>query len=89
MAQDKKPDETVVVIVNGSATTVSAHGNPSLLEVVTTALELTQNSGQPVENWELRGPDDVPIADLKIKFKKLDLIPGSMLYLNLRAGIGG
>lgn len=87
--EDKKPGDTVVVVVNGAATTVAIHGNPSLEEVVETALAQTQNSGQPVENWELRGPDDVPILDLKMKIKKLDLGDSDRLFLNLRAGIGG
>lgn len=90
MAQgERKKDDLVVVVVNGSATTVVVHGNPTLLEIVTAALQQTQNSGQPVENWELRGPDDAPIVDLKTKFKKLDLKAGDVLYLNLRAGVGG
>jgi hypothetical protein len=82
-------DDLVAVVVNGTATTVTIHGNPTLLDIVTTALQQTQNIGQPVENWELRGPDDVPITDLKTHVKKLHLQPGDMLYLNLRAGVGG
>lgn len=85
----KKSADTVVVVVNGATTAVTVRGNPSLLDIVTTALNQTQNSGQPVENWELRGPNDAPITDLTTKFKKLDLEPGAVLYLNLRAGIGG
>jgi hypothetical protein len=88
-SENKKSDDMVVVIVNGTATTVAVHGNPKLSEIVTEALTQTQNSGQPLENWELRGPDDAPIQDLETKFKKLDLAPGAVLYLNLRAGIGG
>lgn len=85
----QKPTDEVVVVVNGAATTVTIHGNPSLLEVVEAALSQTQNSGQPVENWELRGPDDAPILDLEVKIKKLDLGDDDRLFLNLRAGIGG
>ena len=85
----KKPDDHVIVVVNGAATSVAIKGNPSLLEVVETALQQTQNSGQPVDAWELRGPDDAPIADLTTKIKKLNLDEDDRLYLNLRAGIGG
>lgn len=88
--EQKKPKEDVViVVVNGAATSVNIHGNPSLLDVVETALAQTQNSGQPVENWELRGPDDAPILDLAVKIKKLNLGMDDRLFLNLRAGIGG
>jgi len=89
-----KPDKPqskdhVIVVVNGVETAVNVHGNPSLTQVVTDALAQTNNTGQPVENWELRGPDSAPIADLAIKFKKLGLTEAQNLYLNLRAGIGG
>jgi Protein of Unknown function (DUF2604) len=86
---DKKDKESVTVVVNGAATVVAIRGNPTLTEVVTDALEQTQNSGQPVENWELRGPDGAPLTDLQIKVKKLDLDKNDQLFLNLRAGIGG
>lgn len=88
-ASQKKPSDHVVVVVNGAATTVAIQGNPTLQEIVETALLQTQNSGQPVENWELRGPDDAPILDLSAKIKKLDLDEHDQLFLNLRAGIGG
>ncbi len=84
-----KPKDHVIVVVNGAATTVMVKGNPTLLEVVETALKQTQNSGQPVDMWELRGPDDAPIMDLSTKIKKLDLGDNDQLFLNLRAGIGG
>jgi len=87
---DKPKDkDTAVVVVNGVETIVGIHGNPSLGEVAETALEQTNNSGQPLVNWELRGPDSSPIPDLSIKVKKLDLDADDRLFLNLRAGIGG
>lgn len=87
--EEMKPKDHVIVVVNGAATTVMVKGNPTLLEVVETALKQTQNSGQPVDMWELRGPDDAPIMDLSTKIKKLDLGDNDQLFLNLRAGIGG
>jgi hypothetical protein len=86
---DKKDKESVTVVVNGAATVVAIRGNPTLTEIVTDALEQTQNSGQPVGNWELRGPDGAPLTDLQIKVKELDLGKNDQLFLNLRAGIGG
>jgi hypothetical protein len=88
--KDKTKDRaTVEVVVNGAATAVVAHGNPTLLDIVTRALEQTQNAGQPVENWELRSPDGAPLADLTVHLKKLGLPDDAQLFLNLRAGIGG
>lgn len=85
----KKEKASVTVVVNGASTVVAVLGNPSLQEVASVALEQTQNSGQPLENWELRGPDGTPLHDLAVKFKKLDLADTDKLFLNLRAGIGG
>lgn len=84
-----KDKESVTVVVNGAPTVVALHGNPTLLEIVTQALDQTQNSGQPVENWELRTSDGTPLADLDVRVKKLDLAEDAQLFLNLRAGIGG
>lgn len=84
-----KERATVQVVVNGAAVTVAAHGNPTLLDIVTRALEQTENAGQPVENWELRSPDGTPLADLNVHLKKLGLPDDAQLFLNLRAGIGG
>ena len=84
-----KDQDTVMVVVNGVETAVNIHGNPALSEVVQVALDQTKNSGQPLENWELRGPNSAPITDLGMKVKKLDLEPHDRLFLNLRAGIGG
>ena len=86
-----KPHEKdhVIVVVNGVETSVVIQGNPSLSDVAATALDQTGNSGQPLANWELRGPDSTPIPDLSVKVKKLNLNPEDHLFLNLRAGIGG
>ena len=81
--------ESLVVVVNGAPTVVAYHGNPTLLDLVTRALDQTQNSGQPVESWELRTRDGVALQDLSVHVKKLDLADNEELFLNLRAGIGG
>lgn len=85
----KKDKESVTVVVNGAATVVAFSGNPTLLEIVTQALDQTQNSGQPVANWELRTAEGVPLTDLSVHIKKLDLAENAQLFLSLRAGIGG
>jgi hypothetical protein len=81
--------EMVVVVVNGAPTVVTYHGNPTLEELVVQALQQTQNSGQPVENWELRLADGTPLPDLHEHLKKLNLPHDGQLFLNLRAGVGG
>lgn len=84
-----KGESLVVVVVNGATTAVTFRGNPTLLEIAGRALEQTQNSGQPIENWELRAPDGTPLTDLSVHIKKLQLADDAQLFLNLRAGIGG
>jgi hypothetical protein len=77
------------IVVNGTPTTVPIHGNPSLSELVELALALSNNTGQPASQWELRGPDSAPLLDLTLKIKNMHLAVDAVLYLNLRAGVGG
>jgi hypothetical protein len=88
-ASEKKDKQSVTVVVNGAATVIAVHGNPTLLEIVATALEQTQNSGQPVENWELRTASGTLLTDLSTHIKSPHLADDEQLFLNLRAGIGG
>ena len=46
---------SITVVVNGQPTVVDAIGDASLSTIIPDALRQTENSGQPPENWELRG----------------------------------
>ena len=76
------------VVVNGSLIVVEANLNAPLHSIIGKALERTDNSGQPAENWELRdGAGQVLDPDAKIESFGFDT--DTRLFLNLRAGVGG
>ena len=85
MAQ-KEIDLTIVV--NGQPTVVRANINAPLQTVIARALEQTGNSGQPLENWELRDVAGA-VLDLAKKIGDFNFPPDVRLFLNLKAGIGG
>jgi hypothetical protein len=78
----------LVIVVNGSPTTVEANIHAPLHTIVPKALEQTGNTGQPPENWELRDAAGVEL-DLQRKIETFNFAPDTKLFLNLRAGVGG
>lgn len=91
----EKPDDrrnpndiTLVVIVNGKPTEVTANVHAPIQTVIPEALRETENTGQPPENWELR---DEPgsLLDNHRKIEDFHFAPGTKLFLSLKAGIGG
>ncbi|MXY43535.1 MAG: DUF2604 domain-containing protein [Dehalococcoidia bacterium] len=82
----KKIDITVVV--NGQPTVVSTLDNVPLGTIVPEALQQTENTGQPAENWELRDADG-NLLDLNKKIEDYPFTDKTRLFLNLKAGVGG
>lgn len=78
----------LTVIVNGQPTGVEANLNAPLHTIVPKALEQTGNTGQPPENWELRDSAG-NLLDGSRKIETFGFEPGTHLFLNLKAGIGG
>lgn len=78
----------IVVVVNGQLVPVKANGNAPLHTVVQHALNNSGNSGQPLQNWELRD-DSGQVLDLNRKVEDYNIAGGAKLFLNLKAGIGG
>ncbi len=76
------------IVVNGQAVTVEANLDAPLRTVVPKALELSGNSGQPVENWELRDANG-QLLDLAKKIREFAFTAGTKLFLSLKAGVGG
>jgi hypothetical protein len=79
---------TLVVVVNGTPTVVEANPNAPLRSVIGKALEQTNNTGQPPENWELRDGAG-QILDLATKIGSFGFPADIRLFLNLKAGVGG
>lgn len=86
MASKNKRD--IAVIVNGEPTVVEANVNAPLGTIIPKALEQTENTGQPPENWELRDAQGNEL-DLHKKVEDYDFAENVVLKLNLKAGIGG
>jgi Protein of Unknown function (DUF2604) len=84
--QSHKIDLTV--IVNGQPTVVEVNQNAPLEQVVEKALHQTHTKGQPPEAWELRDAAGVAL-DLGKKVGEFNFAPGTQLFLNLKAGVGG
>lgn len=78
----------LVVVVNGTPTVVEANLNAQLRSIIGKALEQTDNTGQPAENWELRDGAG-QILDLSAKIGSFGFAADARLFLNLRAGVGG
>jgi len=79
---------TLVVVVNGAPTVVEANVNAPLHSIIGKALEQTNNTGQPPENWELRDGAG-QILDLGAKIGSFGFPSDTRLFLNLKAGVGG
>lgn len=79
----------ITVIVNGQPVALEDLSVKTLLRtVVERALKESGNSGQPVENWELRDTAG-QILDLNRKIADYGIVDEAKLFLNLKAGVGG
>lgn len=78
----------IIVVVNGQPVTLKANRNAPLHTVVQHALGDSGNSGQPLQNWELRDPGG-QVLDLNRKVEDYGIADGTKLFLNLKAGVGG
>lgn len=80
--------ETITIVVASTPTEVTKNENAPLGSVVEKALEQTKNLGQPAENWELK---DLAgnILDLTKKIRDYHFPDDVVLFLSLKAGIGG
>ena len=76
------------IVVNGQSVPVKIDLSAEIGEALVQALNKSGNSGQPVENWELRDASGHPI-DTGQKIADSDIKDGAKLFLNLKAGVGG
>ena len=88
MKSENETKTTLKIVVNGQPTDVEANGNAPLRTVIPKALEQTQNTGQPQENWELKDSAGV-LLDIGKKIEDFHFPVGILLFLSLKAGVGG
>lgn len=83
------PNElNITIVVNGQPVGVTGNLHAPLRTIMLEALHKSGNSGQPIDNWELRDAGG-KILDPAQKLEDLHLQAGATLFLNLKAGIGG
>lgn len=85
---NKPMKQTLTIVVASTPTEVTRNENAPLGSVVEKALAQTNNIGQPPENWELKDKDG-NVLDLNRKIKDFNFPDGIVLFLSLKAGIGG
>jgi hypothetical protein len=88
MPKDKDHDVDLIIVVNGQPIPLEAKNHELLRTVVHQALEKSGNSGQPIDNWELRDGSG-NILDLARKVGDFHFQDGTKLFLSLKAGVGG
>lgn len=76
------------VVVNGREVTVEVDGNEPLRTIVPKALEKADVKGQPPDNWTV---NDVAGTELPLdkKIKDFGFTDQTVLFLNLKVGVGG
>lgn len=85
MANNK---DSLTISVTGTPTEVDINPNQPLRVVIPKALAQTHNVGRPPEDWELRDEHGV-LLDLDRKIETFGFAQSTVLFLSLRAGIGG
>ena len=75
-------------VVNGQSVPVFADLGWEFREAAVKSLEESGNSGQPIENWELRDGSG-KVIDMGTKIAQSGISKGATLFLNLKAGVGG
>ncbi len=79
---------TLIFIVNGVDVRVEANLHSPLKEARNRALADSNNTGRPMDEWEIHNAAGKPLDPDK-KIEELGLTDGTRLFLNLRVGAGG
>jgi hypothetical protein len=83
-----KNKESLSVVVNGQPVEVEVNFNAPLRTLIPKALELTDNTGRPPTDWELRDING-NLLDLDKKIEDHNFPPNVKLFLNLKSGTAG
>ena len=75
-------------VVNGQSVSVTADLGWEFREAAEKSLEESGNSGQPIDNWEIRDGSG-QVIDMGTKIAQSGIKEGATLFLNLKAGVGG
>jgi hypothetical protein len=78
----------LIVVVNGQPASVAANPHAPLNTIIEPALHETHNVGQGPNEWEIRDASGIVLSPDK-KISEFGFAPGTRLFLNLKAGVGG
>jgi hypothetical protein len=88
LAMPSSNEVDLKIVVNGQPVEVKANLHAPLRTVMEHALLKSGNSGQPIDNWELRDTGG-QILDPNRKVSDFHFADNTTLFLNLKAGVGG
>ena len=82
---------TLIFIVNGVDVLVEANINEPLKVARNQALKDSNNTGRPVDEWEVHNDEGEALDPTKKieELEELGLVDGARLFLNLKVGAGG
>lgn len=86
MSNPNKVD--ITIIVNGQPVQIELQLQAPLHVAAQKALNDSGNSGQSLQNWELRDANG-QVLDTNKKGEDYGIAAGTKLFLNLKAGVGG
>lgn len=78
----------ITIIVNGQPVPIELQLHAPLHVAAQKALNDSGNSGQSLQNWELRDADG-QVLDMNKKGEDYGITVAKKLFLNLKAGVGG
>lgn len=79
---------TLTFIINGVDVPIEANSNQPLTVARDKALKASNNTGRPVDEWEVHNENGEALDPHK-KVKDLGLADGDRLFLTLKVGAGG
>jgi len=79
---------TIIFIVNGVDVHIEADGNQPLSVARNLALTESNNTGRPMDEWEVHNDEGVLLDPLKTPIE-LNIQNADRLFLNLSVGCGG
>lgn len=78
----------IIFVVNGVDTPIEANVHEPLKAARNKALEVSNNTGRPADEWQVHTEDGV-LLDADKKIMELELKDGVRLLLSLTVGAGG
>jgi hypothetical protein len=88
MKENSKNKVTLIFIINGVNATVEANIHEPLKTARNKALEESNNTGRPADEWQIHTEDGV-LLDADKKIEELGLADEARLLLSLTIGAGG